>query len=271
MRTLVHLSDLHFGRTDPSLIEPLVAAVTRLQPDVVAISGDLTQRARTWQFTEAQRFLRRLPTPQVVVPGNHDVPLYDVVARFLRPLAKYRRYISPNLMPVYIDAEIAVLGLNTARSLTTKYGRINRAQLAAIVARMRQLDRSIVKVLVTHHPFDLPAGCDEQQLVGRAPLAMEVLARCGIDLLLAGHLHLSHAGDTAARYPIPNYSALVVQSGTALSTRARGEENSFSAIRIDGGEAVIERHAWSGDRLDYLTTASQRFTRNAGIWQRRSA
>src|SRR5213593_2266921 len=130
MRTLVHLSDLHFGRVDEQIIEPLISAVTQINPDLVAVSGDLTQRARSQQFREARAFLDALPQPQIVVPGNHDVPLHNVFSRFLQPLAKYRRYISEDLQPFFQDEEIAVLGVNTARSLTLKGGRINEEQVA---------------------------------------------------------------------------------------------------------------------------------------------
>jgi 3',5'-cyclic AMP phosphodiesterase CpdA len=135
MRTIVHLSDLHFGRVDQALVEPLIETVNALAPDLVAVSGDLTQRARTAQFVEARAFLDALPAPRIVVPGHHDVPLYNPVARFLGGLLKYRRYISDDLAPFYRDREIAVLGLNTARSLTFKNGRINRKQLRILRAR----------------------------------------------------------------------------------------------------------------------------------------
>src|SRR5436309_7341748 len=131
-RTLVHLSDIHFGRVDPALIDPLLDAVRRLAPDVVVVSGDLTQRARTGEFQEARAFLDRLPQPRIVVPGNHDVPLYNLYGRFVEQLARYRRHITDDLEPSYIDDEIAVLGTNTARSLTWKGGRVNGRQIARI-------------------------------------------------------------------------------------------------------------------------------------------
>ena len=118
MKKIVHLSDLHFGLVDHSTVEPLIAVVKEIAPDVVAVSGDLTQRARSQQFEEARAFLDRLPKPQVVVPGNHDVPLYDVYSRFARPLDKWRRFISEEVEPVYDDEEMVVSGVNTARSLT---------------------------------------------------------------------------------------------------------------------------------------------------------
>src|SRR5438128_266924 len=129
MKKIVHLSDLHFGRVDAALVEPLVRAVAGAAPDLIVVSGDLTQRARSSQFREARAFLGRLPRPQVVVPGNHDVPLYDVVERFRRPLEKFRRHITDDLEPFYEDDEMVVAGVNTARSLTRKYGRVNSRQV----------------------------------------------------------------------------------------------------------------------------------------------
>src|SRR6266550_1861536 len=192
MRTLVHLSDLHFGRVDEQLIKPLISAVTGVNPDLVAVSGDLTQRARSHQFKAARAFLDSLPQPQIVVPGNHDVPLHNVFTRFARPLAKYRRYINEDLRPFYHDEELAVLGVNTARSLTIKGGRINEEQIDWMQEKLSAANPDSTKVIVTHHPFDLPEGHDERHLVGRARLAMETLADCGADLFLAGHLHVSH-------------------------------------------------------------------------------
>ncbi|HEX8096646.1 MAG TPA: metallophosphoesterase, partial [Pyrinomonadaceae bacterium] len=194
MRKVVHLSDLHFGRVDYALVEPLAAAVNETAPHLVAVSGDLTQRARSGQFKEARQFLDSLPRPQIVVPGNHDVPLYNFVRRFASPLDKYRRHITDDLEPFYKDDEMAVIGINTARSLTTKYGRINERQIGAIRERLCGLGDRVTKIVVTHHPFDLPEGHDEAELVGRSRLAMETLAGCGADVLLAGHLHVGHTG-----------------------------------------------------------------------------
>src|SRR3954468_24673289 len=128
MRTLVQLSDLHFGAIDESLLDPLHRRVTALRPDVLVVSGDLTQRAKAAQFRAARRYLDSLPRPQVVVPGNHDVPLYDVVRRFLSPLGKYRRCIAREAETAFVDDELAVVGVSTVRSLVIKAGRINAGQ-----------------------------------------------------------------------------------------------------------------------------------------------
>ena len=220
------------------------SASPRSSPHVIAVSGDLTQRARRRQFQQAAAFLSRLPFPKVIVPGNHDVPLFNVAARFLDPLGGFRRWISRDIEPAYVDDEVAVVGLNSARGLITGgRGRLNAAQIEAAAARLRVLPAAPIKVIVTHHPFDLPAGHDADHLVGRASIAMRAFAEAGADLFLAGHLHVSHVGHTADRYRIAGHSALVVQAGT-LSTRGRGELNTFNVLRIGRPEMAIERYSW---------------------------
>jgi len=271
MRSIVHLSDVHFGSVNPHVIAPMIEAITMVAPDVVAVSGDLTQRARPSQFKEARAFLDRLPTPQIVVPGNHDVPLHNVAARVLQPLHRYRRYITDDLRPFYRDQEIAVLGVNTARSLTIKNGRINEAQIAWMSERLCACDPGVVKIVVTHHPFDVPAGHDERNLVGRARMAMEALAGCGADVFLAGHLHVSHTSRSVTRYNIQGHSALLVQAGTAASDRGRGEGNAFNVIRIDRPQITVERFEWQPASGVFDLVTSERFWHTPEGWERSQA
>ncbi|MEO8857202.1 MAG: metallophosphoesterase, partial [Burkholderiaceae bacterium] len=255
-----------FGRTDPVVIEPLLAYVGHSKPDVVVVSGDLTQRARSAQFRQARGFLDRLPSPQVVVPGNHDVPLYDALSRFTRPYRKYHKYISHDLQPMHADSELVVLGVNTARALTIKGGRINVGQMARVRQRLAAFGPGVTKVIVTHHPFDLPPEHTEKDLVGRADAAMDMFAECGVDLLLAGHLHVTHAGSTAARYRIEGHAALVVQAGTATSTRGRGESNSFNVVRVDRPGVTTENVARLPAQGKFSVSSTERFVLTQQGW-----
>jgi 3',5'-cyclic AMP phosphodiesterase CpdA len=266
MRTLVHLSDLHFGRVDPVLLDPLRVLVHEIAPDVVVVSGDLTQRAKSEEFEEARAWLDTLPGPQIIVPGNHDISLYNVFRRFAKPLERYKRYITDDLNPVYVDDEIAVLGVNTARSLTFKDGRVNKEQVAKIREQLGGLDPKITRVVVTHHPFDLPDNFEEGDLVNRAPMAMQVFAECGVDVLMAGHLHASHAGNTAERYKISEYAALVVQAGTATSTRGRGEVNSFNVVRIEHERVEVDRYGWDVIHKQFSLMGTEKFFRTGNVW-----
>src|SRR5215203_4617046 len=258
MRRIVHLSDLHFGRVNPGLIDPLIRIVREVEPDVVAVSGDLTQRARSYQFQQARSFLDALPKPQIVVPGNHDIPLHNLFARFVEPLTKYRRYITNDLQPVYEDEQIVIIGVNTARSSVFKGGRINSSQVSRLRQKFCSMGKGVVKAVVTHHPFDLPEGHNERDLVGRARMAMTELAECGADLFLAGHLHISHTGHTK-RYNIHGHSALVVQAGTATSTRERGEANSFNLLRIAYPEISVDRYVWNSSTMSFAVSSREHF------------
>ncbi|MBA3652081.1 MAG: metallophosphoesterase [Chthoniobacterales bacterium] len=267
MRRLLHLSDLHFGRVNSALVEPMIAVAQSLTPDLVVISGDFTQRARRLQFRAARAFLERLPEPRLVVPGNHDIPLWDVIRRFVSPLDRYRRYITPDLAPFYLDEEMAVLGINTARSLTRKYGRINEKQIAHASAVFAEVAPDVTKVVVTHHPFDLPPG-SHSHLVGRSVMAMRGLAAAGVDLILSGHLHLQHTGLTAQRYRIEGHSALIAQTGTTISTRGRGEANSFNFIRLESNAIAIQSYLWQPASQQFVANPSERFVRTTTQWTR---
>lgn len=270
MRTVLHLSDLHFGRTDDAILAPLIAQAHELRPDLVVVSGDLTQRARSSQFKAARQFLDALPHPQVVVPGNHDVPLFNLAARMLQPLRSYRRHISDDLHPVYMDDEIVVVGINTARSLTIKDGRVNDRQIELARRQLAAAGEHMVKIIVTHHPFDLPPGPQHHDLVGQAVPAMRAFALCGADMLLAGHVHTSSAVSSAGRYDIPGYSALVVQAGTATSTRGRGESNSFNVLRIQAHQIEVHRALWQPESRQFALAASQTFVQQGNQWSESS-
>ncbi len=268
MRTVVHLSDIHFGSVNEAIIAPLIRTINDVRPDVVAVSGDLTQRARAHQFKEARAFLDALPRPQIVVPGNHDIPFHNVFLRFAQPLEKYRRYITDEMRPSYADDEIAILGVNTARSLTIKGGRINKTQVAWLREKFCAFGPDVIKIVVTHHPFDLPEGHHGRDLVGRSRMAIRELSTCGADLFLAGHLHISHTGHTAKRYKFGGRTAVVVQAGTASSTRGRGEVNSFNVIRLAQTDISIERLAWQPSQTTFITSVTDRFLRASSGWSR---
>ncbi len=270
MRILAHLSDLHFGRLDDAVLPALTRAIRDAKPDVVVVSGDLTQRARRREFAAARRYLDELPSPQIVVPGNHDVPMHDVLSRWLSPLANYRRYINRDTEPFYADEEIAILGVNTARSNVVKAGRINREQVARSCARLQSMGEDITRIIVTHHPFDLPQSEVNGALVGRADMAMAGFAGCRVDLILSGHMHVSHRSASALRYPIPGYSALMVQAGTATSSRRRGELNSYNIIRIERPRIAVDTMTWTPTEGGFARAGSEEFRLTPEGWSRKS-
>jgi len=268
MARIVHLSDLHFGAHDEALVEAVEGKVDRLKPDLVVISGDFTQRARTEQFKEACQFLDRLREgghEVLGVPGNHDVPLYDVLRRFLSPLARYRRFIDDSLCPFVELPGIAVLGINTARSLTFKDGRMNDHQVEFIRETFSRTPAEAVRILVTHHPlFALTVGDEVQRAIGRQELALDAIQDAGVDMLLAGHNHHAsthHASDLVTRAG----GALVVQAGTATSTRVRDQKQSFNTIDIVDGTATVTVNAWMGESFE--PSDAQGFKWQEGKWK----
>lgn len=271
MRTIAQISDLHFGRTHPRAVEAVAQDLHEQKPDVLVISGDLTQRARAWQFRAAAQFMAGLPGPRIVIPGNHDVPLFDVVRRFFAPLYNYTRHITTDLTPSYSDDQIAILGANSARSWTWrlngfwKDGRLSPEQLQHIQGFFSRFPEPFFKVLVTHHPFIPPPGERRHGIIGRAGAALDIFERAGIDMLLAGHLHLGYSGDVRTHHEAVKRSILSVQAGTAVSTRRREEANAYNLITVDGANVCISVRALADHGFEQ--TAMTRYTRAEGIWR----
>ena len=270
MPRLIHLSDLHFGAHEQRLVDAVAERVDEEKPDLVVISGDFTQRARTEQFKEACDFLERLRDAGhdvLAVPGNHDVPLYDVFRRFLSPLTRYQRYIDDTLCPVHELPGVTVVGVNTARSLTFSDGRINQEQIGFVREAFSRSDPNALRVLVTHHPlFALPVGetGEVKRAVGRSELALDAAAESGVDMLLAGHHHTASAH--SARDLVTRAGpALVVQAGTATSVRLRDENQSFNRIDVEGDAVMLTLQSWSDNKFESST--AQKYVREGDHWR----
>ena len=263
MKRLVHLSDLHFGRDRPEVLGPLLTAIKDLQPDLVVISGDLTQRATEEQFQSAAQFIKGIGTPVLTIPGNHDVPLHNVLIRVLIPWRRYRRWINTNLEPTYEDDEITVAGVNTVNPLAWQRGWLKSATLKRVCQTIAASKDSRIHVLVVHHPLEhLPD--ERKQLMHGASEGIQRLAESGADVVLSGHLH-SWRVETFAVVE-GQHATLQVQAGTSLSNRLRGEVNDFNLLEIESDHIKVVRHAYDDAKGGFAATSALHFRASANGW-----
>ncbi len=243
---MLHISDIHTGPPfNPAAAERLIADAHALKPDLVVISGDFVQRADFAAQWRAARTLReRLPQPQLVVAGNHDVPLFLLHERLFTPLRRYRQQISPDLNPVFTAPGIAVVGACTAHGLTVDGGKLYPSQITALRERLARFGPDVYKIVVWHHPPALPPTYQRKRVtITNAAEAIRLLDEFAVDMLLCGHLHISFAGNTRDILPGLRHGTYIVQSGTTTSRRGYGAEhgaNTCNLITIEANGARVQ-------------------------------
>lgn len=234
MSTLVQISDTHFGTERPDVVSALSELIISMRPDLVILSGDVTQRARRSQFDAARRFIDGYGRPTLVIPGNHDVPLLNVFARIFDPFGGFRRVFGANLEPGHTDDALLVIGVNTVRAHRHKNGEVSDAQIERVSQRLREATADQLRVVVTHQPVHVIREKDVENLLINHERAIAAWAAAGADLVLGGHIHLPYVRPLNTEQRALSSELWSVQAGTALSTRIReGISNSFNVIRHD--------------------------------------
>lgn len=244
MSVLLQVSDTHFGTERPAVVEALLDLAARLRPDLVVLSGDITQRARRAEFAAARRLVERMrPSALLAIPGNHDIPLFNLAARIFAPYGAYAEVFGSDLEPSYESDDLVVLGVNTTRARRHKHGEVSAAQIERVAGRLKSSLSEKLRIVVTHHPMHVPPGAEERNLLRRHAEAARAWASAGADLVMGGHIHLPfvRAMTSASR------TLWVVQAGTAVSHRVRpgGEANSLNLVRYERGVCEVER--WDHD------------------------
>lgn len=262
MRRVLHLSDLHYGKDRADLEEPLLHVVDRLKPDLVAISGDFTQRARHAQFAEAKAFLDRLTVPWLAVPGNHDTPLDNLWVRMVKPWKRYRAAIHPDLEPVYEDEGMVVVGVNTVNRFSWQRGKLSDKRVKRACRAFGEHDGR-ARIVMLHHPLQHGPEVDKRLMRG-ADMALKAFADCGAQIVLSGHLHNTVIAPFRA-WP----QLLFVQAGTSLSSRVRGEVNTFNLLDLAPGRVSVE--SWGAQHRVFEPLSRVAYARQDGVWVRDDA
>ncbi|NBC19047.1 MAG: hypothetical protein GVY18_17230 [Bacteroidetes bacterium] len=264
--TIAHLSDVHFGRiAHPEIVDALVREINAQDADLVAVSGDLTQRARHWQFEKATDMLHGFDAPTLVVPGNHDVyAWWYPIARWFYPLRRYRHHICSDLTPTFTEGDLAVLGINSATGRTVKGGRIDDDQREAMRDFFGQQPAEAFKVLVVHHHLTKIQALGPHDVARKAQQTLEVASDVGVDLVLCGHLHISHIEPIVI---VPEERRVVIASaGTATSSRGRKsnrETNFYNLIRVRPETFAIEERRYDPATKEFQRDEISTFDRQA--------
>lgn len=260
MSRILHLSDLHFGTVDARLVDPLVDLAHRLKPDLCVVSGDLTQRARADQFLAAREFVSRLPGKVLCVPGNHDVPLYNLPARLLAPFAGYRRGLAAELEPGALVSDAVIQGVNTANPLAWKAGHLRPASVARLRAAFAAAAPGLWRIAVMHHA-PVPAADGTAADMTYPPQTLAALSRAGAEIVLSGHTHMPHMGlaDTAA-------GVLFLQVGTALSTRLKTGSNDLALLSLSPGLVRVESWLSPPGARGFRPGPARTYRRQDGVW-----
>ena len=237
MTRLALISDLHFGREDKELLPHLLSAIAAAAPDIVVIAGDFVQRARASHFQPAKDFVQQIDAPWIAVPGNHDIPLYNIFARLLRPRAAYRRWIAQETEPFMQTPTTTLIGIDTTDAYSVQRGHVDRKQIDRVCKQINQ-DDGRLPIIVAHHPFHQNPEV-EKKLMRGAPEALAAWADCGPHVILSGHLHTFLVEPFVTRKSAGQ--TLQVHCGSSTSTRHRGNPNDLAILDITPSAIKIER------------------------------
>ncbi len=247
MIVIAHVSDPHFGTEQPAVVAALQRLLAVETPGLVILSGDITQRARPSQFRAARQFMDGLKAPRtLVIPGNHDIPLFNVFARLLWPYRRFRRVFGDNLEATVETPKLLALAVKTTRRRRHVDGEVSGDQVARVSASLQAAGTDQLRVVVVHQPVAVTRDSERKNLLHGHAEAITAWSAAGADLILGGHIHLPYVIDLQAAHPELARRTWAVQAGTSLSHRVRdGVPNSVNLVRWLAPVCVVER--WDFD------------------------
>lgn len=245
MSVVLQISDPHFGTEVPEVVEALTRLAAQLKPDLVVLSGDITQRARPHQFRAARAFAERLGAPILAVPGNHDIALFDLWSRLTKPYARYATAFGSDTEPTHASADWLVIGVNTTRAWRHKNGEVAAAQIDRVARRLSTASPDQLRVVVVHQPVMVLRDEDEHDRLRGWEPAVRAWSMAGADIVMGGHIHLPYVCEMSSQVVGLERRIWCVQAGTALSTRVRREApNSVNLLRHEPGQASCWVERW---------------------------
>lgn len=249
MSLILHISDTHFGTEVPSVVDALLEVTRKLTPDLLVLSGDITQRAQPEQFRAARQFVERIGVANVLaLPGNHDIPLFNLPLRAFAPYRNFRRHFGPDLEPCFESHDLLVIGVNTTRNWLHKAGHVGSMQIARVSERLQSARPEQLRVVVTHQPIWVSRPCDQKNILRNHQAALEAWSKAGADLILGGHIHLPYSQSLREARTDLARNVWCVQAGTATSSRVRWDApNSLNLFRYGKDSARFTTERWDFD------------------------
>ncbi|MEN8194741.1 MAG: metallophosphoesterase [Bacteroidota bacterium] len=264
MQKIVHISDIHFGKEDESIVNALLTKINEIAPNVIVVSGDLTQRAKHREYKKVKLFLSKLDFPKVVIPGNHDIPLYNLLGRVINPFRKFDYYF-PNCNR-YENEQVSIVGLNSVRNLRWKSGKLTIKDLEESSEELKvKKNAEKLKIVVMHHNLlHLPSNKNSESIF-RTKLMQKWIFDNGIDLILFGHDHKSTIKPILFDHD-NIFDFILIQAASATSTRRRGNENSFNLIMLENSFMQISIETY--EQHKYKTSSRIKFNKQLIGWEK---
>lgn len=272
--TIAHISDMHFGTEIAEVKDAILRAIIKLNPDILIVSGDITQRATSGQFAAARDFLQQIPAGlKLIIPGNHDIPLFNPFVRFFSPYARYKNAFGAREAFINPNKQLGLLGLDATSPFRHTDGYLDEKGIQLKLERMRcELAEDAFLLVAVHQPLLTAWEMDMSERLINAEAIAALFSHYKVDLVLSGHVHVPMITTTQATFASLPYHFILSSAGTAISHRTRVDTpNSFNIIHLGHGDNTktmqIIQTDYDKDSNDFILSAPKIFGQNDLGWQ----